>query len=184
MSADVGQGRSDRKLIESSFREVIDVAFERIDLAEWLFSLPRAEYARCCAPDHLACATSMSGDGQPLSLAVETIGDDVLVQQYVARIHRPDRCELVSVCEVLLPGGDRTRMHVTWTLAIQAVDDTRSAYSNSIVTLATNEFLQYLDRAGAPFVKAAAQQQAATDDHNRRETPGFAASIARHSVGR
>ncbi len=175
---------TDQTLAEISHQQVIDVAFERIDLAAWLFSMPSAEYVRCCEPDHIAYGVSTTDDGRPVSLLVEKVGEDLLVQQYVAQIHRPECCELVAVADVFLASGTRTSAKLTWTMSVAAVDDLRSLYTNAFVARPTDAFLQYIELAGIPFAMAAAAFQAAGDDHARRETPAFAASIQRHAAGR
>ncbi len=113
MSDDGDRVLPDRKLSESSFAQVIDASFEHVDIAGWLFSLPNAEFRRCCAPDHVACGATATDDGQPMAITVEIIGGWLLVQQYVALVHRPDRCELVSLSDVLPSTGGRTRTQVT-----------------------------------------------------------------------
>ena len=45
-------------------------------------------------------------------------------------------------------------------------------------------FLDFLGEHGIAFEDAAAARQAAGSDHNRRETPMFAESIARHALAR
>lgn len=171
----------DRKLSESSLEHVIDASFEHLDIAGWLFSLPNAEFRRCCEPDHVACGATRTDDGQPMAITVEVIGGVLLVQQYVALVHRPDRCELVSLSDVLPPAGGRTRTQVTWTSSVEALDDDRSTYTNTVVVHATEDFMRFLDRTGTSFPQAAAARQAAVSDHNRRETPRYAESIARWS---
>ncbi len=171
-----------RKLSESSHHHVIDVAFERVDLAGWLFSLPSAEYVRLCPPDHLACGTTTTDDGEPMAIAVESIGGTLMVQQYVAQIHRVDRCELVSHSAVFPPSGGRTTTQVTWTLSVEALDDTRSVCTNSVVAHATLDFLRHLERSGESFAEAAAARQAAVDEHERREALAVAASITRRAL--
>ncbi len=57
MSADGDRVLTDRKLSESAYDHVIDVPFEQVDIAGWLFSLPNAEYERCCAPTTSPAAT-------------------------------------------------------------------------------------------------------------------------------
>ena len=44
----------DRILSQSAYSAEIDVPLDQVDIEEWLFSLPEAEYLRCCAPDHIA----------------------------------------------------------------------------------------------------------------------------------
>jgi hypothetical protein len=38
---------TDRILSRSSFSHIVDVPIERIDIADWLFNLPEAEYSVC-----------------------------------------------------------------------------------------------------------------------------------------
>jgi hypothetical protein len=171
----------DRKLSEVSDQHVIDVAFERVDVAGWLFSLPNLEYRRCCMPDHLACGSTTTDEGQPMSIHVETIAGSLLVQQYVAHVHRCDRCELVSLSDVFPRTGGRTRAQVSWILSVEALDDDRSTYTNTIIAYATEDYMHFLDGTGTSFEAAAAAGQAASADHNRRETPRYAESIARWS---
>ncbi|WP_226582596.1 hypothetical protein [Acuticoccus sediminis] len=42
----------------------VDVAIEKIDIADWLFNLPEAEYNRCCSPDHIGAGTTATDDGR------------------------------------------------------------------------------------------------------------------------
>lgn len=48
----------------------------------------------------------------------------------------------------------------------------------------TQEFIEFIEKNGGTFEEAAAARQAASGDHNRRATPLFAASIARHAQAR
>jgi hypothetical protein len=171
----------DRKLSETSLEHVIDASFERLDVAGWLFALPNAEFQRCCAPDHVAYGATTTDDGQPMAITVEVIGGLLLIHQYVALVHRPDRCELVSLSDVRPSTGGCTKCQVTWVLSVETLDDDRSTYSNTVVVHATEDFMRFLDRTGTAFDQAAAARQAAASDHNRRETPRCAESIARWS---
>jgi uncharacterized protein YndB with AHSA1/START domain len=184
MSADGDRVLTDRKLSESAYEHVIDVPFEQVDIAGWLFSLPNAEYERCCAPDHIACGYTTTDDGRPMSINVERIGGALIIQQYVAQVHRPDRCEMVSISDVFPPTGGHTKTQVNWTLSVEDLGDGRSTYTNSVVAYATQDFIDFLAETGGTFEAAAAARQASSGDHNRRETPLFAESIARWSLAK
>jgi hypothetical protein len=177
---------TDRKLSESTDQRVIDVPFERVDLAGWLFSLASVEFQRCCAPDHIAYGFTTTEDGRPLPVVVELIGGALLVEPFEALVHRSDCCELVSLADVRLPTGWRTRAQITWTASVEALDDDRSTYTNAVTAYATEDFLRVLERTDTPFEVLAATQQAASTDHSDRETPGYAESVARwaHAAGR
>jgi hypothetical protein len=60
---------SDKILSSSAFAR-----FEKIDIADWLFSLPEAEYQRCCPLDHISCRATFTDAGQRMSINVEMIG--------------------------------------------------------------------------------------------------------------
>ena len=166
-------------LAESSYSHVIDVSIDRIDIADWLAHLSNAEFQRCCPPDHIACGFTHSDDGRPMSINVETVGPSLLIQQYVAEVFEPHVCRMVSVSDVFPLSGGRTQTVVIWTLAIEPISDTSCRFVNSVTSKATPEFLELIREQGQTFEQAAAPRQQASADHNRRETPGYAASIAR-----
>ena len=71
---------SDKTLSSSAFSHVIAVPIEKIDIAEWLFNLPEAEYQRCCAPDHISCGATITDDGTRMSINVEMVGQTLMIQ--------------------------------------------------------------------------------------------------------
>jgi hypothetical protein len=173
---------TDRKLAQTSQEHVIDVAFERVDLAGWLFSLTSSGYIRSCAPDHLAFGTSTTDEGQPMAIAAETAGDALLLHRFVAQVHRAERCVLISTSDVFFDGGGRATVQATWTIEVHAVDDGHTRYINTVSAEATDSFLRHLENAGMPFADAAARVEAAGAEHNGRETPAFAASIEHYAA--
>lgn len=181
MSDDSRRVLIDRKLSDSSAQHVIQMAFEQVDVAGWLFSLPNVEYQRCCVPDHLACGFATDDNRRPVVIHVETVAGSLVVQQYVAHVHRPDCCELVSVADVFPLTGGRTSTQMTWRLTVEAVDDDRSCCTNRVIAYATEDFMRYLERTGTSFEEASAARQAGSADHTRRETRCFAESLARWS---
>jgi hypothetical protein len=52
---------------------IINAPLEKVDIADWLFNLPDAEYQRC-SPAHIAAGHTTTDDGRPMSINVETIG--------------------------------------------------------------------------------------------------------------
>lgn len=170
---------ADRVLSQSSFEHVIDVPADRVDIADWLFHLGNKEYERCCPPDHIACGYTHTDGGQPMSINVETIGASLVIQQYVAEVHRADYCKMVSTSDVFPFSGGRTQTRVVWELRVQPIDESSSRYSNTVTAYATDGFMEFIAERGQTFEDAAAARQAASSDHNRRETPLFAESIGR-----
>jgi hypothetical protein len=170
---------TDRVLSQSRFEHVIDVPADRVDIADWLFHLGNREYERCCPPDHIACGYTQTDDGRPMSINVETIGASLVIQQYVAEIDEAGYCRMVSTSDVFPFSGGRTQTRVVWELRVQPIDESSSRYSNTVTAYATDGFMEFIAERGQSFEDAATARQAASSDHNRRETPLFAESIAR-----
>lgn len=172
---------SDKMLSSSAFSHVIAVPIAQVDIADWLFTLPEAEYRRCCPPDHISCGTTSTDDGTPMSLNVEMIGQTLMIQRYVAETATPHLCRMVSTSDAFTPNG-RTRVQVIWTLSAKPVDAARTEYTNSVVAHPTRDFMDFIAAHGITFEQAAAGRQHDGGDHNRRETPLFAESIARRAI--
>lgn len=81
-----------------------------------------------------------------------------------------------------MPNG-RTRVQVIWTLSVKSIDDQSCDYTNSVVAHPTTEFMEFIAKDNITFEDAAAARQRDRGDHNRRETPLFAASIERKAMG-
>ncbi|MDQ0395581.1 hypothetical protein [Labrys monachus] len=173
----------DLLLSQSAYSAEIDVPFEKIDIADWLFTLPEAEYLRCCPPDHIAAGTTTTDDGRRMSINVEMIGTGLVIQHYVAEEATPSYCRMNSISDVFTPVG-RTQVNVIWELIAEAIEGGRTRYTNRVTSHPTDIFMDFITAHGQTFEQAAAARQAAGGDHNRRETPLFAASIARHALGK
>jgi hypothetical protein len=173
--------RSDLVLSQSAFSHIIHVPFEKVDIAKWLFSLPDAEYQRCAPPDHIAAGATFADDGRRMSVNVEMIGTGLVVQHYVGEITEPAHCKMVSTSDVFTPNG-RTKVQVIWDLSVKKIDESRCEYTNSVLSHPTEEFLSFIREHGISWEKAQADRQESSGDHNRRETPLFAESIARAAL--
>jgi hypothetical protein len=159
---------------------VVGAPAGKIDLFEWLRTLPDREYRRCAPPEHKAAGYTVGDDGQPLSVAVEMIGTSLLVHHYEYQTARRDHCRLVSLSDVLTPAG-WTTCQVTWDLRADPADD-QSSRLTSVVTAAATVAFTRLAAAGEPGpAGTAAAWQAAFAEHGRRETALFAVSIGRHA---
>ncbi|GLR83002.1 hypothetical protein HUE56_00225 (plasmid) [Azospirillum oryzae] len=174
---------TEKQLSKSAFSAVINLPIEQVDIADWLFNLPEAEYQRCCPPDHISAGSTTTDDGKRMSINVEMIGQTLMVQHYVAEVATPSLCKMVSTSDAFTPNG-RTRVQVIWTLSVEKIDDKSCKYTNSVVAHPTQEFLDFIDKHGTPFDDAAAARQRDGGDHNSRETPLFAASIERRALAR
>lgn len=174
---------TDKILSQSSCSAEIDMPVEQLDIAEWLFSLPEAEYRRCCAPDHIACGSTTTDDGRPMSINVEQIGSGLVIQHYVADEAGKAYCRMNSISDVFTANG-RTQVNVIWELIAEPLPGGRTRYTNRVTSHPTDAFLAFLDQHGLTLEGAAQARQEAGGDHNRRETPLFAASIARRARAR
>ena len=61
----------DRTLSISTVTHIINAPLEKVDIADWLFNLPDAEYQRC-SPAHIAAGHTTSDDGRHMSINVES----------------------------------------------------------------------------------------------------------------
>ncbi|TMV49887.1 hypothetical protein FGG78_40005 [Thioclava sp. BHET1] len=170
----------DTILSQSAYSAEIDVPFAQLDIEEWLFSLPEAEYLRCCAPDHIAAGVTTTDDGRRMSINVEQIGTGLVVQHYVCEEAGPAYVRMNSISDVFTANG-RTQVNVVWELMAEDLGKGRSRYTNRVTAHPTEAFMEFIAVNQIPFETAAAARQAAGGDHNRRETPLFAESIARRA---
>jgi hypothetical protein len=159
----------------------INAPIERVDIANWLQHLPDKEYQRCAVPDHMAAGYTTTDDGQPMSLNVEMIGPSLMIQHYVYEIAERQHCHMVSLSDVLTPGG-WTTVQVIWDLSVTDNGDGTCTYHNHVDGHPTADFVALAERGGANIDDVAAASQAATDKHNHLETPNYAASIERWAL--
>lgn len=174
---------NDLILSQSAYSAEIDVPFEKIDIAGWLFTLPEAEYRRCCPPDHISAGFTTTDDGRFMSINVEMIGTGLVVQHYVAEEASASYCRMNSISDVFTPAG-RTQVNVIWELIAEATEDGRTRYTNRVTSHPTDAFMDFIAAHGQTFEQAAAARQSASGDHNRRETPLFADSIGRRALAK
>lgn len=173
----------DTILSQSAYSAEIDVPLEKVDIADWLFNLPEAEYLRCCPPDHIAAGVTWTDDGRRMSINVEQIGSGLVVQHYVAEVAEAAYCRMNSISDVFTASG-RTQVNVVWELIAEKIDENRTRYTNRVTAHPTDVFMTFLQDHAVKFEDAAAARQAAGGDHNSRETPLFAASIARRALSK
>jgi hypothetical protein len=69
----------------------------------------------------------------PMSINVEEIGGSLLVQHYVAEVHQPHHCCMVSLTDVLIPLG-WTKIQVIWDLSVKAIDPAVCEYTNLVLS--------------------------------------------------
>lgn len=174
---------TDMVLVQSEKTATIHAPVDTVDIADWLLHLPDAEYQRCAPPDHIAAGATTTDDGRPMSINVEEIGGTLMVQHYVAEVHEPHHCRMVSLSDVRVPGG-WTKIQVIWDLSVTSLGSASCRYTNQVISYPTSAFVEMLEGAGITFEDAVADRQAATDDHNRRETALYAQSLERKALAR
>ena len=171
---------TDRTLSTSTVTHIIKAPLDKVNIADWLFNLPDAEYQRC-SHAHIAAGHTTSDDERPMSINVETIGEAFMVQHFVAQVLEPHFCRLTSNSDAITMKG-RTKVHLLWELSAKKIDDDTCEYRNHIHASATDEFLAFIEKNGVAFEQAKTARQQASDSHNREETPNFAKSIERRSL--
>ena len=134
----------DTILSQSAYSAEIDVPLEKIDIADWLFNLPEAEYLRCCPPDHIAAGVTWTDDGRRMSINVEQIGSGLVVQHYVAEVAEPAYCRMNSISDVFTANG-RTQVNVVWELMAEKIDDGRTRYTNKVTAHPTDAFMRFIE---------------------------------------
>lgn len=170
----------DQTLSLSTVTATILAPIENVNIADWLLHLPDVEYQRC-SHAHIAGGSSTSDDGRPMSINVETIGDAFVVQHYVAEIHQPHFCRMVSISDSISPTG-RTKLQVVWELSAKKIDAQSCEYTNHIRSTAIEETLAFFREHNIPFESAREARQHASHSHNQEETPKFAKSIERRAL--
>lgn len=166
--------------VQSSREVIVGVPFEALDIPTWLFSLPEATY-QSCSVDHVACGSTHNLAGKRMSVNVEVIAGNMMVQHYVEEIAEKGRCRMVSISDLFLPNG-RTKVRVIWEMSAAPLTDRACAFTNKVEVQATPEFLDYLLKHSVILDDVADQFQKATDIHNAGEIAGFAESLQRLAV--
>jgi hypothetical protein len=166
-----------QQIVDSSFTAIINAPIEKIDIPEWAFNLSETEY-QGCSPAHVSAAKTVGADGRRMSINVEVLGGSPIIQHYQEELSEPHHLILTSFSEVFAPTG-RFVLHVHWELSVKKINDKQCVFTNKVVTHATEDMIHTLERQGIPFEVFKAQRQPVSIDHNRLETPLFAASIER-----
>ena len=116
----------DKELSNSAYSHVINAPVGKIDIADWLFKLPEAEYKRCCPPDHISCGTTSTDEGTPMSINVERIGSTLMIQHYVAEVATGTLCRWSQ---------SPTRLHPMATPACRSSDSKCEASRRAILRI-------------------------------------------------
>jgi hypothetical protein len=170
--------REDLVLSHSAEVAEVQAPFDKVNIEAWLKALPDKEYQRCAPGDHKAAGYTVDDDGTPMSINVEMIGTGLVIQHYRYEQAGPHYCKMVSTSDVLTPHG-WTNVQVIWELKMEQIEGDKLRYTNTVTSRPTEEMIKFTVENGGTFEEAARARQAASGAHNKRETPLFAASIAR-----
>lgn len=107
-----------------------------------------------------------------------------MIQHYVAEEYGKTYCRMNSISDVFTPNGRAPQVNVIWELLAEPLEGGRTRYTNRVTSHPTDAFMAFLEQHGMTFEAAAKARQQAGGDHNGRETPLFAASIARRAKAR
>ncbi|MFA6247700.1 MAG: hypothetical protein WC615_12225 [Mucilaginibacter sp.] len=167
-------------IVDSSFSAVINAPIEKINIPEWCFTLPEAEY-QACSPAHVAAGITTSPEGKRMSINVEVLGGSPMVQHYIETLSEPGHLILESVSDVFSPTG-RVNILVHWELSVKKIDENSCEFTNRVISRPTEGFLKGLEKQGIPFDLFKTQRQPVSIYHNQSETPLFAKSIERYAL--
>jgi hypothetical protein len=163
---------------QGSQNAVIKAPLKSIDLTEWLFTLKDGDYMSC-STGHNGMVQGRLPDGRRVSVSVETIGGNFIVNNFIEEVSCRDHVRSVSDSVVWIggPGGVfTTKPKVTWELKVAAVSE-ESCMLACNVTVQTDdaEFLGIL-RNLPPSDSDPLQE------HWIGETPFFAADIEKKAL--
>jgi hypothetical protein len=161
---------------DSTMTAIINAPFENINLTEWLFTLKDHEYQKC-STSHIAGGNSYTENGLRMSLNVEQIADNLLVQHYVEDISKRDHCSVNSISDSFSPAG-RTTLGIKWELKINKISDSSCEFSNHVAISLTDHFLEVLKKMNVSDlepIRIGITQN--LREHNKEETPLFAKDI-------
>lgn len=167
------------RLGQTSAQALIDSPIDRIDLGEWMFTLTSDEYA-ACAEGHQSAAQGVLPSGLRVSMNVEVVGGNFMVQHYIEQIAQRDHVRGVSPNTVLWVSDTQYVLaRITWDLRVEAV----SAAACQLTCTVTAETE---DAAFAAHVEAlnrdVPEADRAFQRHVAEETPLFAKDIERKAA--
>lgn len=168
-------------LAESTCKTIINASIESIDLTEWLFTLKDSEY-QICSKDHIAAGNSINENGKRMSINVEQIAGNLLIQHYVEDISQKDHCRVQSISDSIAAAG-KTKLHIVWELKIEKKDLSSCELSNHVIVNATDDFLNLLNHLNIKNLDSISNEMLQNlIQHNEEETPLFANDIERKAL--
>jgi hypothetical protein len=168
-------------ITQSRARAIINAPAATINITDWLFLLSDLEY-QACSEAHIACGSTVGINGKRVSINVENVAGNLLVQHYQEDISEPGHCRVNSVSDSFSDLGP-TKLGITWELTIKPLTETSCELENHVTVLFTDQFRNLLIQAGIlnmEPVKSAMENNVTA--HNLEETPLFARDIERKAL--
>lgn len=157
---------------------LINVPMELIDLTMWLFTLKDKEYV-ACSSGHNGMVQGRLPNGKRVSVSVETIGGNFIVNNFIEDISRRDHVRAVSNSIMWTRGPDgvyTVQLRVTWEFKITSV-------SAKSCILTCNVTADTADMEFVAMLQSIPQSDSDTaEEHFTGETPNFAADIERKAL--
>lgn len=158
---------------QGSQKAVINAPLESINLTKWFFTLRDEEY-RACSSEHNGMVQGCLPNGKRVSVSIETIGGNFIVNNFIEEISLRDHVCGVSDTVIWIGGPDQvyiTTPKVRWELKVDSVSAQSSMLTcNVTVQTADNEFLEMLQNLPK-------SDSDPLQEHWIAETPYFAADI-------
>lgn len=168
-------------ITQSTATAVIDAPIASINLTDWLFTLSEAEYCSC-SDDHIACGSSLDKEGRRMSVNVEQVAGNLLVQHYIEDIGEKDFCRVISASDSF-SDNNRTKLAVVWELKVEKLTEKSCTFYNHVVIGFTEEFKALLKNAGLNDLEEMKKGMGVNlAVHNADETPKFALNIEQKAL--
>ena len=112
-----------------------------------------------------------------MSINVEQIADNLLIQHYVEEIGEKHHCCVNSVSDSLTPAG-RTTLGIKWEIKIKKISESTCEFSNHVVISLSEHFLESLRKLNVSDLEPIRDNMYKNlKEHNDEETPLFARDI-------
>ncbi len=164
------------RLGTSRAKATINAPIEAINLGDWMFTITSEEYAACSTARQSA-AQGVMPNGKRLSINVEVIGGDQMVQHYVEQVAERDHVLGVSPNSWLwLSDSLYLKLGVEWDLTVEKIDDNSCKLTCTVTPTTWNPVKVLGGRAWMLWRGRPVQP------HIDEETPLFARDIERKAL--
>ncbi|MGX5802450.1 hypothetical protein ACWGS9_14495 [Bradyrhizobium sp. Arg314] len=150
----------DDEIVDWSATAIINAPIGKIDIAKW-FCAPTERHGHLVAD--LLAGLTRAPDGKRMSINVELIGGNLMVQYYVEAHASNDHFVLESHSDLFTPKGP-TAVHILWELSVKSLDAEISELTNHVRSRASQAFISVLEREGITIDTFRSQRLPIFDD--------------------